>query len=155
MLAIFLAVLLTHATCSLSQFSGLSPQDLDPAAALHGGNVTSLKAAYVKLRWLVDCGVCFVGHGLCSDFRACDLVVPPSQIVDTVELFRIKTQRKLSLRYLAASVLGIDIQSGSHDSIEDARTALALYAAYRELQSTGTLESTIRDLYANARMRKQ
>lgn len=50
-------------------------------------------------------------------------------MIDTVELFHFKRQRKLSLRFLAAQLLGIQIQRGTHDAIEDAITALRLYQA--------------------------
>ena len=49
------------------------------------------------------------------------------QVVDTVELFHFKRQRKLSLRFLSAYLLQSRIQQGTHDSIEDARAALALF----------------------------
>jgi len=49
------------------------------------------------------------------------------QVVDTVDLFYLKRQRKISLRFLAAYLLRQDIQQVTHDSIEDARTALSLY----------------------------
>ena len=49
------------------------------------------------------------------------------QVIDTVFLFHFKRQRKLSLRFLAAYLLGEDIQRHSHDSIEDACTAIKLY----------------------------
>lgn len=42
-------------------------------------------------------------------------------------LFHFKRQRKLSLRFLASYVLQEDIQQNTHDSIEDARTAVKLY----------------------------
>ena len=137
----------------LTRFSGLTPADLDPqlCSSRHGNGVTSLKAAYLKLRYLLDCGVTFCGHGLSSDFRCINLVVPPDQIVDTVELFHFKRQRKLSLRFLARRLLGIDIQQGSHDSIEDARTALRLYAKYQELQRDGTFRDVLLDLYRHGK----
>ena len=47
-----------------------------------------------------------------------------------MELFHFKRQRKLSLRFLAAYLLGLDIQHDTHDSIEDSRTALALFHKY-------------------------
>lgn len=39
------------------------------------------------------------------------------------------------------------IQSETHDSIEDARAALALYRKYEELEKTGKLEEALIDLY--------
>lgn len=49
------------------------------------------------------------------------------QMVDTVNLFYMKKQRKVSLKFLAAYLLKQDIQQTTHDSIEDSRTALDLY----------------------------
>jgi PAB-dependent poly(A)-specific ribonuclease subunit 2 len=89
----------------------------------------------------------FVGHGLDSDFRVVNLVVPPSQIRDTVQLFWIAGQRKLSLRFLAAVLLKEDIQEKVHDSIQDARAALKLYHLYLELQRAGLFEDTLRKVY--------
>lgn len=70
-------------------------------------------------------------------FQACSNYFPifvfsPSherwvQVVDTVELFHFKRQRKLSLRFLAGYLLGAAIQKDTHDSIVDARTALSLF----------------------------
>ena len=61
-----------------------------------------------------------------------------AQVVDTVELFHFRRQRKLSLRFLAHRLLGVGIQATSHDSIVDARTALQLFQA-RLLYPTPTL----------------
>ena len=44
------------------------------------------------------------------------------QIRDTVELWRLPNQRKISLRFLAAYLLRAEIQDELHDSIEDAKT---------------------------------
>ena len=89
----------------LTRFSGLVPGDLDPALSKH--HIVELKHAYLKLRYLVDAGCVFVGHGLKQDFKMINVTVPPAQIVDTVELFHFKRQRKLSLRFLASYLLDI------------------------------------------------
>ena len=129
----------------LTRFSGLVPGDLDPALSKH--HIVELKHAYLKLRYLVDAGCVFVGHGLKQDFKMINVTVPPAQIVDTVELFHFKRQRKLSLRFLASYLLKEDIQQTTHDSIEDARTAVRLYHKYLEMQAAGNFQGQLLEIY--------
>ncbi|KAL6047104.1 poly(A)-specific ribonuclease [Balamuthia mandrillaris] len=129
----------------LTRFSGIVPGDLDPAVSPH--HVTTLKDAYLKLRFLVDTGCIFVGHGLQKDFRIINIMVPPSQVRDTVDLFYLERQRKLSLRFLASHLLNTQIQTKTHCSTEDAHTALRLYRLYQSLATTGRLDDTLQNLY--------
>jgi hypothetical protein len=92
----------------LTQYSGLTPGDLDRQSSPH--YLTTVKHAYVKLRALVERGVRFVGHGLRADFQMLNIIVPPEQVCDTVDLFHLPNQRKLSLRFLARHLLRANIQ---------------------------------------------
>jgi len=44
-------------------------------------------------------------------------------------------------------LLGLKIQSVTHDSIEDARTALQLYQRYREIEVKGNVTAMLKELY--------
>ena len=102
----------------------------------------------MRLRHLVDSGCTFIGHGLVNDFAMLNLSpCAPQQVVDTVELYRVEGQRRLSLRFLARWVLGLDIQREVHDSVEDARTALALVVKYEETERRGQVEDMLAKLY--------
>jgi PAB-dependent poly(A)-specific ribonuclease subunit 2 len=109
----------------VTRFSGIVADDLNPATARHA--IVNQRTAYLKLRYFLDKGCVFVGHGLQKDFETANIYVPPEQIRDTVELWRLPAQRKISLRFLASYLLDADIQDEVHDSIEDAKTALLLY----------------------------
>nr|XP_019008893.1 PAB-dependent poly(A)-specific ribonuclease subunit PAN2 [Kwoniella pini CBS 10737]OCF47674.1 PAB-dependent poly(A)-specific ribonuclease subunit PAN2 [Kwoniella pini CBS 10737] len=115
----------------LTEYSGIKPGDLDPNNSPH--TLVPLKVAYKKLRLLVDLGCIFIGHGLAKDFRTINIFIPSEQVMDTVHIFTIPgRQRKLSLKFLAWYLLKKDIQTNSHDSIEDSKFALLLYKLYRE-----------------------
>ncbi|KAG2231202.1 hypothetical protein INT48_005923 [Thamnidium elegans] len=130
----------------LTEFSGIVAGDLDFMQSKH--TLVPLKVAYKKLRLLVDLGCIFIGHGLNKDFRIINIMVPPEQIIDTVDIYHIRNrQRKISLRFLAWHLLQQDIQSETHDSIEDARTALILYKKYLEYKQNGSFGKVLEDIY--------
>lgn len=129
----------------VTRFSGIRPGDLDVKKSLHW--LVSSKAIYLKLRFLVDCGCKFVGHGLHTDFRIINLWIPAGSLIDTVQLFHLEGQRFLSLKFLANRLLNRAIQTEVHCSIEDARTALEIYRVYLARKVDGTLEQTIKSLY--------
>lgn len=113
--------------------------------------LTTLKHVYVKLRWLMDQGCVFIGHGLSQDFRIINLLPPPTQIIDTVTLFKKADGRKLSLRLLTAFFLHREIQTETHSSREDAVAALELYGAWQRMQADGTFEAELDRVYQASR----
>ncbi|KAI0933597.1 hypothetical protein AcW1_005383 [Taiwanofungus camphoratus] len=134
----------------LTEFSGIKFGDLDPHLTRY--TLTPLKVVYKKLRLLVDRGCIFIGHGLSKDFRIINIFVPPDQVIDTVDLYFLRNrQRRLSLRFLAWFVLQENIQTDTHDSIEDALSALRLYKAYQDFESQGIFDEKLEELYREGR----
>ncbi|KAI1397515.1 PAB-dependent poly(A)-specific ribonuclease subunit PAN2 [Hypoxylon fuscum] len=134
----------------LTEYSGITPEDLDvKMAKQRGHNLVPLKIAYKKIWILLNLGCKFLGHGLKQDFRVINIHVPKAQVIDTSDLFFIKERlRKLSLQFLAYTLLKEDIQQITHDSIEDARTALKLYRKYQEFNEAGILDPMLQEIYA-------
>jgi PAB-dependent poly(A)-specific ribonuclease subunit 2 len=134
----------------LTSYSGIVAGDLDPRTSPH--NLVPLKSAYKKLWLLLNLGCSFLGHGLKQDFRVINIHVPKAQVIDTAEFFFVAARlRKLSLAFLAWYLLKEDIQQETHDSIEDARTALKLYAKYLEYVDAGVLEAILSEIYRKGR----
>ena len=133
----------------LTQFSGIEEGDLDPRRSRYA--LVSLKVAYKKLWLLLQLGCVFVGHGLSKDFLEINMHVPKEQIVDTVALFRQReNKRRLRLALLAEILLREEVQTGNHDSIEDARTALRLWRKWQEFEDAGIVEQMVNQTYREA-----
>jgi RNA exonuclease 4 len=76
-----------------------------------------------------------VGHWLKSDLKCLQLHHPRSDVRDTALLPKFKSMlgtHHVKLRDISKKVLGVNIQTGEHDSIEDARTTMMLFKATRD-----------------------
>ena len=134
----------------VTQYSGIEEGDLDPRRSKH--ELVSLKVAYKKLWLLLNLGCVFVGHGLSKDFLEINMYVPREQVVDTVDLFHQRDNtRRLRLAMLAELLLKEEVQTGNHDSIEDARTALRLWRKYQEFDDAGIMEQIVNKAYRDAK----
>ncbi len=134
----------------VTQYSGIEEGDLDPRRSKHA--LVSLKIAYKKLWLLLNLGCIFVGHGLSKDFLEINIYVPKDQIIDTVDLFLQRDNpRRLRLALLAEILLREEVQTGNHDSIEDARTALRLWRKYQEFDDAGIVEQIVNKTYRDAK----
>ncbi|GJJ12243.1 hypothetical protein Clacol_006484 [Clathrus columnatus] len=125
----------------LTEWSGIRFGDLDPQTSKY--TLVPLKVAYKKLRLLVDLG---------GTNGTSDIFVPPEQVIDTVDLYFLREgKRKLSLRFLSWFILKENIQTETHDSIEDARAALKLFKAYHDFEAQGIFEQKLEELYREGR----
>ena len=101
--------------------SGITPQLLQSAR--------TLEAVQKDVAGLLD-GKILVGHAIRNDLDAMLLGHPRRDIRDTS---RYPGYRQLaggktpSLKKLAREILGVDIQSGEHSSVEDARATMLLF----------------------------
>lgn len=130
----------------LTRFSGIVEKDLHPK--LSPRHLISSRAAYLKIRCLIERGCIFVGHGLGGDFWTLNVCCPPSQMIDTLEIYHKPAMRYISLRFLTNVCLGRDMQQDTHDSIEDALAAYELYQKSVEDKDQSVFEKRLEDLYA-------
>lgn len=105
--------------------SGIRPQDLQ-----NGEDFTVVQNEVAEILK----GRILVGHALKNDLAVLFLSHPKKNLRDTSRypLFRrVSKGNTPSLKKLAAELLGIDIQTGEHNSVEDARIAMELYVLYK------------------------
>ncbi|KAJ1922952.1 poly(A)-specific ribonuclease [Tieghemiomyces parasiticus] len=130
----------------LTAFSGIHEGDLHPRTSTK--HLLPLKLIYKKLRYLVDTGCVFVGHGLSNDLRTINIYIPPAQVIDTVDIFRFRDRpRRISLKFLTWCILHTEIQQETHCSVEDATMTLQLYRKSLELKASGHFERVLEDVY--------
>lgn len=107
-----------------TEISGIRPRDLKKAKNF---NVVQKKVAdMINDRILV-------GHALHNDLKALLLTHPKKDIRDSSQYAPfLQDGRSRSLKNLAAQFLSVDIQSGEHCPVEDARAAMLLYQRNRK-----------------------
>ena len=105
--------------------SGILPQHVLPA------NAVTLSECQREVARLLSRRV-LVGHALHSDLGVLQLSHPRHLIRDTSRWKGLCPHRPRALRVLAEEQLGLTVQAGQHDSVEDARTALQLYMKHRK-----------------------
>ncbi|VDO53152.1 unnamed protein product, partial [Schistosoma margrebowiei] len=113
-----------------TKFSGIRPRDLrknGPARAFN--DVHKEVAELIKNKVLV-------GHSILKDLKVLRLSHPRRFIRDTSRYrpFRdLFNGRIPSLKALTQKVLGVNVQSGEHDSVEDARATMRLYTSVKRV----------------------
>lgn len=108
-----------------TSISGVSPKHM--ARARPFSEVQSQVAALLDGRILV-------GHDVRHDLQVLLLDHPLKNIRDTARFREFKkhgTGRKPALRVLAQNILGLEIQSGEHSPLEDARVAMLLFRRFK------------------------
>lgn len=109
-----------------TRFSGIRPANLK--------NAEEFDVVQKEVADIIK-GKILVGHALHNDMKVLFLSHPRQRIRDTS---RYKPFRKMtgcggipSLKRLTEKLLGVNVQQGSHDSIEDAQAAMKLYIMHK------------------------
>lgn len=137
------SVVNNHGTVLLDSYCRPAERITDFHTALSGIRPADLKAApaFAKVQKKVGKllkGRTVVGHALNNDFAVLQLRHPKHAVRDTARYPPLKRRgedgklRPRALRELAAEQLGLEIQSGAHCSVVDARAALYLYHKHAE-----------------------
>ena len=108
--------------------SGIRPRDLRYA--------TAFKAVQREVHDIIR-GRIVVGHALKNDFKALLLDHPRHSIRDTAVYKPLRPlNRAVALRKLASEQLDVEIQTGEHSPLEDARAAMCLYLKHSKQWET-------------------
>jgi RNA exonuclease 4 len=124
--------------------SGIKPEHLLPGYARPFATVQADVAKLLEGRILV-------GHALRNDLEVLLLSHPKRDVRDTARYQKWRKQHRgtPALRLLAREVLGLEIQTGEHSSLEDARAAMLLFRK----EKTG-FEEEVRRRYGQTRVQR-
>lgn len=107
-----------------TRYSGIRPKDLADAP--------DFEVVQKEVNDLIK-GRIVVGHAIHNDFTVLKINHPPELVRDTSQYFKFLFQgRPPSLKKLTESLLGIKIQKGEHDSVQDAQATMKLYVKERD-----------------------
>ena len=68
-----------------------------------------------------------------------------------LQLFSRPSSRNVSLKFLTSYLLGANIQTDNHDSIEDARAAMHCFHYYLRIRAAGLVDDVVADIYRQGR----
>ncbi|KAH7586578.1 Exonuclease [Nakaseomyces glabratus] len=107
--------------------SGITPD--------HMKNAVSFKQAQQQLSDILKDKI-LVGHAVKHDLEALMLSHPKSKVIDTARHLPFRQKyakgKSPSLKKLAKEILNMDIQSGQHSSVEDARATMLIYKSAKQ-----------------------
>lgn len=107
-----------------TRYSGIRPKDLADAP--------EFEVVQREVMNLIK-GRIVVGHAIHNDFAVLKINHPHELVRDTSQYYKFLFQGKApSLKKLTESLLGIKIQKGEHDSVQDAQATMKLYVKERE-----------------------
>eukprot|EP00795_Rhopilema_esculentum_P012785 gene12785-3519_t len=108
-----------------TEFSGIRPEDLV--------NAPPFTEVQKQVADLTNCKI-LVGHAVHNDLKVLMLSHPRKDIRDTSSYKPFKKLLKTrypSLKKLSKEILNVDIQSGEHSSVEDARMTMKIYQLHK------------------------
>nr|CDS31832.1 rna exonuclease 4 [Hymenolepis microstoma] len=111
-------------------FSGITPHHMRP-----GGPAKTFEEVQAKVMEICNDRV-LVGHAVHNDLRVLMMSHPKRDIRDTSRYRPFKALfkgRNPSLKALTERLLGINVQTGEHDSVEDARATMRIYTLVKRV----------------------
>lgn len=107
-------------------FSGMVRIDegtKDPLTGEYIGHV-GFDQLWEEISEYISSSTILIGHGLENDFAVLRMI--HHNVIDTCILYSLSSTRRLALKFLASKYLNREIQTGTHDSAEDAKAAIDL-----------------------------